>query len=72
MTRVDGSGERPVTTVDEHACAYRRDDLVSVPLGYGFTAECTPGRAGVPIRHVEQGREVPMYVGDEPEGTGTP
>ncbi|MEU0053560.1 hypothetical protein [Streptomyces sp. NPDC006309] len=45
---------------------------MSFPLGYGFTAGWTPGRAGVPIRQVEQGRDVPMYVADEPEGTGTP
>ncbi|MFF1282809.1 hypothetical protein ACFVY4_18905 [Streptomyces sp. NPDC058299] len=72
MTRVSGSGERPVTTVDEHARACRRDGRVSFLLGYGFTAGWTPGRAGVPIRHVQQGRDVPMYVADEPEGARTP
>ncbi|MFB0621011.1 hypothetical protein [Streptomyces sp. AGS-58] len=72
MTRVNGGGERSVTTVDEHARAYRRGDRVPFPVGYGFTSQWTPGRAGVPVRHVEQGSDVPMSVGAEPEGTRTP
>ncbi|MBB5931660.1 uncharacterized protein YcsI (UPF0317 family) [Streptomyces echinatus] len=50
--------------VDEptDARAYWRDDLVSFLLGCSFTFEWALARAGVPIRHVEQGRNVPMYV----------
>ena len=42
--------------------AYWRDDLVSFLIGCSFTFEWALGEAGVPIRHVEQGRNVPMYV----------
>ena len=42
--------------------AYWRDDLVSFLLGCSFTFERALAGAGVPIRHVEQGRNVPMYV----------
>ncbi|MEU3979813.1 putative hydro-lyase [Streptomyces sp. NPDC026672] len=44
--------------------AHWRDDLVSFLLGCSFTFEWALSRAGVPIRHVEQGRNVPMYVTD--------
>jgi uncharacterized protein YcsI (UPF0317 family) len=42
--------------------AYWREDLVSFLIGCSFTFEWALARAGVPIRHVEQGRNVPMYV----------
>ncbi|MEU7427131.1 putative hydro-lyase [Streptomyces sp. NPDC040750] len=42
--------------------AHWRPDLVSFLLGCSFTFEWALARAGVPIRHVEQGRNVPMYV----------
>ena len=42
--------------------AHWRDDLVSFLLGCSFTFEWALARAGVPIRHVEQGRNVPMYI----------
>ena len=48
-----------------------RDDLVSVLLGCSFSFEAALMRAGLPVRHVEQGRNVPMYVTDrqcEPAG----
>ncbi|MYV37866.1 putative hydro-lyase [Streptomyces sp. SID1328] len=41
---------------------YWRDDLVAFLLGCSFTFEWALAGAGVPIRHVEQGRNVPMYV----------
>ncbi len=43
-----------------------RDDLVSFLLGCSFTFEWALSAAGVPLRHVEQGRNVPMYVTDRP------
>ncbi|MER7839464.1 putative hydro-lyase [Streptomyces sp. NPDC096040] len=46
--------------------AYWRDDLVSFLLGCSFTFEWALAEAGVPIRHVEQGRNVPMYVTGRP------
>ncbi|WP_246564715.1 putative hydro-lyase [Streptomyces roseirectus] len=52
--------------VDEptDARAYWRDDLVAFLIGCSFTFESALTRAGVPMRHVEQGRNVPMYVTD--------
>ncbi len=39
-----------------------RDDLVSFLLGCSFTFERALLAAGVPVRHLEQGVNVPMYV----------
>lgn len=53
------------------AVAWWRDDLVSVLLGCSFSFETALMRAGLPVRHVEQGRNVPMYITDracEPAG----
>jgi uncharacterized protein YcsI (UPF0317 family) len=38
-----------------------RDDLVAFLLGCSFTFENALLQAGVPVRHVEQGSNVPMY-----------
>src|SRR5947209_2718413 len=38
-----------------------RDDLVGFLLGCSFTFENALLQAGVPVRHIEQGRNVPMY-----------
>ncbi|GGS99069.1 putative hydro-lyase [Streptomyces griseoviridis] len=46
--------------------AHWRDDLVTFLIGCSFTFEWALSRAGVPIRHVEQGRNVPMYVTGRP------
>ena len=40
---------------------WRRDDLVGFLLGCSFTFENALLEAGVPVRHIEQGRNVPMY-----------
>ncbi len=37
------------------------DDLVTVALGCSFTFENALIRHGIPVRHVEQGRNVPMF-----------
>ncbi|SFF13684.1 putative hydro-lyase [Streptomyces mirabilis] len=39
-----------------------RDDLVSFIIGCSFTFEWALTEAGVPMRHIEQGRNVSMYV----------
>lgn len=39
-----------------------RDDLVSFLLGCSFTFEHPLSQAGIPLRHVECGRNVPMYL----------
>jgi uncharacterized protein YcsI (UPF0317 family) len=38
------------------------DDLVSFLIGCSFTFEAALVDAGVPVRHVEQGTNVPMYL----------
>ncbi|MER6568326.1 putative hydro-lyase [Streptomyces sp. NPDC001093] len=58
--RVWRDGELVEEPTDVHV--YWRDDLVSFLLGCSFTFEWALARAGVPIRHVEQGRNVPMYI----------
>ena len=49
--------------VDEPADIRRwwRDELVSFLLGCSFSFEEAMLRAGLPVRHVEEGRNVPMY-----------
>ena len=46
------------------ATAWWRDDLVSVLLGCSFSFEAALLRAGLPVRHIEQGCNVPMYITD--------
>lgn len=41
--------------------SYWRDDLVSFLIGCSFTFEHAMLAAGLPVRHIEQGRNVPMY-----------
>jgi uncharacterized protein YcsI (UPF0317 family) len=43
-------------------CDIWRDDLVSFLLGCSFTFDAALKRAGVPVRHLEEGKNVPMYV----------
>lgn len=43
-----------------------RDDLVAFLLGCSFTFEAALAAAGVPIRHIELGTNVPMYVTERP------
>lgn len=38
-----------------------RDDFVSFVIGCSFTFEAALQRAGVPVRHIEQGVNVPMF-----------
>jgi uncharacterized protein YcsI (UPF0317 family) len=42
--------------------AYWRDDAVAFLLGCSFTFERALMAAGVPVRHVQQGTNVPMFV----------
>lgn len=54
---VDGEAAGEVADVREQW----RDDLVAFLIGCSFTFEDALVAAGVPLRHVEQGRNVPMY-----------
>ncbi|CCH34111.1 putative hydro-lyase [Actinosynnema sp. NPDC047251] len=60
--RVWRDGELTAEPTD--ATAHWRDDLVAFLIGCSFTFESALARAGVPLRHVDQGRNVPMYVTD--------
>jgi uncharacterized protein YcsI (UPF0317 family) len=39
-----------------------QDDFVSFLLGCSFTFESALLQAGVPVRHIEEGRNVPMFI----------
>lgn len=43
-----------------------REDLVTFLIGCSFTFEHPLQRAGVPVRHLDAGRNVPMYVTSTP------
>jgi uncharacterized protein YcsI (UPF0317 family) len=43
-----------------------RDDLVSFLLGCSFTFEAAMLEAGIPVRHLEEGKNVPMYITTQP------
>ena len=43
-----------------------RDDLVAFLLGCSFSFESAMQRAGLPVRHLEQGTTVPMYRTNQP------
>ncbi len=53
----DGTLSEEVTDIT----ALWRDDLVTVALGCSFTFENALLRADIPVRHMETGRNVPMY-----------
>ncbi|MHA6786002.1 putative hydro-lyase [Pseudonocardia saturnea] len=59
LYRVYVDGEQVAETPDVRD--WWRDDLVSFLIGCSFTFERALGAAGVPVRHVQQGVNVPMY-----------
>ncbi|MDR5676610.1 MAG: putative hydro-lyase [Armatimonadota bacterium] len=50
----------------DHLRGLWRDDLVAFLLGCSFTFEAALQRAGIPVRHLECGCNVPMYVTNRP------
>jgi uncharacterized protein YcsI (UPF0317 family) len=54
-------GEGRVTGEPPDLLAVWRDDLVSFLLGCSFSFEEAMLQAGLPVRHIEEGRNVPMY-----------
>lgn len=56
----DGEPAEAVADLD----AVWRDDFVSFVLGCSFSFETALVRDGIPVRHIEAGRNVPMYVTD--------
>ncbi|MEU7813611.1 putative hydro-lyase [Pseudonocardia sp. NPDC049154] len=59
LYRVYRDGVQVAETPD--AREFWRDDLVAFLVGCSFTFERALLAAGVPVRHVEEGRNVPMY-----------
>lgn len=57
--RVWKNGELVAEPTD--ICEYWRDDLVAFVIGCSFTFENALLLAGIPIRHIEMGCNVPMY-----------
>ena len=57
--RVWKNGELVDEPADIHA--YWRDDLVSFLIGCSFTFEAALLQANLPVRHVQLGRNVPMF-----------
>ncbi|HET6654233.1 MAG TPA: putative hydro-lyase [Nocardioides sp.] len=57
--RVYVDGEQVEETTD--VTSWWREDLVSFLIGCSFTFEAALVEAGVPVRHVEEGVNVPMY-----------
>ena len=43
-----------------------RGDLVTFLLGCSFTFEAALQKVGVPVRHIEEGKNVPMYITNRP------
>lgn len=53
----DGVFSEEVTDINDHWA----DDLVTVALGCSFTFENALLRHGIPVRHIESGKNVPMF-----------
>lgn len=53
----DGEFAEEVTDISDHWA----DDLVTVALGCSFTFEDALIRADIPVRHIDMGRNVPMF-----------
>ncbi|WP_220504557.1 putative hydro-lyase [Microbispora sp. H13382] len=62
--RVYRDGEQVAEVTD--VTSYWRDDLVGFLIGCSFTFEAALLEAGVPVRHIEAGTNVPMYLTDRP------
>ncbi|WP_405142107.1 putative hydro-lyase [Sphaerisporangium sp. NBC_01403] len=60
--RVYEHGEQVAEVTD--VLSYWRDDLVCFLIGCSFTFEAALLEAGVPVRHIEAGTNVPMYRTD--------
>lgn len=65
--RTDLSGYRVFTGGTDYDCVDNlsdvwRDDLVTFAIGCSFSFETAVERAGMPLRHIDAGRNVPMYV----------
>lgn len=55
-----------LTGTHQDVTPWWREDLVTFLIGCSFSFETLLRTAGVPLRHVEQGTNVPMYVTNRP------
>jgi uncharacterized protein YcsI (UPF0317 family) len=55
-----------LTAEVDDVTGFWRDDLVAFLFGCSFSFEAALAAAGVPIRHLDQGRNVSMYLTDRP------
>ena len=62
--RIFRHGE-PIEEVSE-ITSFWRENMVAFLLGCSFTFEAAMVRSGLPVRHIEEGKNVPMYVSDRP------
>lgn len=58
--RIMNEGRWTAETLD--VCDYWREDLVSFLLGCSFTFDHALRLAGCPVRHVEEKKNIPMYI----------
>ncbi len=54
------------TSTEKEILRLWREDLVSFLLGCSFSFEDALVRAGIPLRHLEEGKNVPMYITNIP------
>ena len=64
LYRVYERGE--MTAEVEDVSEFWRDDLVSFLLGCSFSFETAMVRAGIPLKHIDQDKNVSMYITDIP------
>ena len=64
LYRVYERGE--MTAEVEDVSEFWRDDLVSFLLGCSFSFETAMIRAGIPLKHIDQDKNVSMYITDIP------
>ena len=64
LYRVYEHGE--MTAEVEDVSEFWRDDLVSFLLGCSFSFETAMVRAGIPLKHIDQDKNVSMYITDIP------
>ncbi|MBI2853964.1 MAG: putative hydro-lyase [Chloroflexi bacterium] len=55
-----------LSSEEKNITNYWRDDLVSFLLGCSFTFEAALVRAGIAVRHIGEGKNVPMYITNIP------
>lgn len=66
LYRIWRNGKLAEETADASAAWQERPDLVSFLIGCSFTFETPMADAGIEIRHIKDGTNVPMYLTNKP------